>query len=1044
MEPLNAIIAGEPQLVSTNDEASDTRLSQRNPKMLHEFILHARRNEGGDKKTVPSFAAHFSLARIEERRGSSLFDTLVTAMTCTDYQDQTAHSLFSQTNTGGFTKAPQSSTCPGSGVNNIAHTDGRSEICVSPSWQTDRERRERKKELKRIAKEKKELERSSKSEPKKTDQSPFSEPRRLTKKQPVKTPSRASSIRSILPHSSTAPSILGFLSNSTSKTNSVREKTDHNTSTLEMGGDGAQDSSLEPIKPLFTGHLPQRFGGRINRDPTAYDKTSSRALDSDSSPSIPLSPSDIPRRHLHVAKKHSDLRAAARASRSSDLATQNANTAPTRSSWSQELTRRLSNSNGNKLRRRSLKAEHEPHMYSLRRGSTNKVNENGTKSGQKTEKSVPSTPTSGHFHATTGISSPSPQNSSRITIVQPDEKIIPPQNTTNQQDCEAITIQSTVNDANCSSEQEQSTVSVISPSSSPQKTTHKPAENQRKHGRRHSWSEILNNSDRVAGVSLKRRGQGREPLQRTANGDVHEFKTSGPYESNFAPNGIFKSHAAKSDPSITPTNWHVTAENIGIAGDFPQVQPQTESLPNTILADLPLDPVVIQKTTVVTDPLNIDLVTAAPSVKQRENPMRMAPKIISRDVPFKSSPLAGPPLNNPDDEGVMEPGKLPKQGGIDASFKSKDEKAGFSFSRMLRHGSKKEKNSVGFGRRYSMKASMLVNPPRKAKEPKAPTPGSNVLQKQQDTDDKAASKSSSSAEVKPEVTSRPPASAFARQYNLVPPTNNDKTNDIKIPPKSPKRNSGMFPTPASTRPSSASGVEIMSTSSNGTETPGKKKRSISEDITKSHVPSTQFTAISSSFASTKQPTTNPPTSSDSHIKTSERYHQIPPGPIYDSRPGSSSRHSLANSLANGRAAAQRPARRGTPVAKMFVICCQCRYWHDMPSDIYAKLAFPNGIPPIEPIVGDDSHSPLYQPHLPMASSGFASHGGGSSSTFTETSSGASNHALDNKSPRGSRPSSSSSSSSNNFMVTCCWCAHRMVKTCCAGWTTIVYLHERHH
>ena len=30
------------------------------------------------------------------------------------------------------------------------------------------------------------------------------------------------------------------------------------------------------------------------------------------------------------------------------------------------------------------------------------------------------------------------------------------------------------------------------------------------------------------------------------------------------------------------------------------------------------------------------------------------------------------------------------------------------------------------------------------------------------------------------------------------------------------------------------------------------------------------------------------------------------------------------------------------------------------------------------------------------------------------------------------------------MVKCPWCEHLMTTWCCAGWTTVVYLHERHH
>ena len=29
-------------------------------------------------------------------------------------------------------------------------------------------------------------------------------------------------------------------------------------------------------------------------------------------------------------------------------------------------------------------------------------------------------------------------------------------------------------------------------------------------------------------------------------------------------------------------------------------------------------------------------------------------------------------------------------------------------------------------------------------------------------------------------------------------------------------------------------------------------------------------------------------------------------------------------------------------------------------------------------------------------------------------------------------------------VMCPWCDHGMTTSCCQGWTTVVYMHERHH
>lgn len=74
---------------------------------------------------------------------------------------------------------------------------------------------------------------------------------------------------------------------------------------------------------------------------------------------------------------------------------------------------------------------------------------------------------------------------------------------------------------------------------------------------------------------------------------------------------------------------------------------------------------------------------------------------------------------------------------------------------------------------------------------------------------------------------------------------------------------------------------------------------------------------------------------------------------------------------------QQPKALAASLAKLFVICCHCRFWHDIPSELYAKLALPEKI-------------------------------------------------------------------ASPALVRCCWCDHGMSRSCCEGWTTIVYMHERHH
>lgn len=95
-----------------------------------------------------------------------------------------------------------------------------------------------------------------------------------------------------------------------------------------------------------------------------------------------------------------------------------------------------------------------------------------------------------------------------------------------------------------------------------------------------------------------------------------------------------------------------------------------------------------------------------------------------------------------------------------------------------------------------------------------------------------------------------------------------------------------------------------------------------------------------------------------------------------------------------------------PMAKMFVICCNCRFWHDLPSKIYAAMAVPKTLQREKgQLIGEGAKG---------VKGGKGEGGVGVEEAMLDT------------------------------MVQCPWCNHAMSTTCCAGWTTVVYLHERHH
>lgn len=99
---------------------------------------------------------------------------------------------------------------------------------------------------------------------------------------------------------------------------------------------------------------------------------------------------------------------------------------------------------------------------------------------------------------------------------------------------------------------------------------------------------------------------------------------------------------------------------------------------------------------------------------------------------------------------------------------------------------------------------------------------------------------------------------------------------------------------------------------------------------------------------------------------------------------------------------------GQPVAKMFVICCSCQRWHDLPSKMYEAMALPKTIVRRDGIVRES----LPGPNQGKQMSPKLEANGIQGKIFTD--------------------------------VKCPWCEHAMSTSCCAGWTTVIHLHERHH
>lgn len=92
-----------------------------------------------------------------------------------------------------------------------------------------------------------------------------------------------------------------------------------------------------------------------------------------------------------------------------------------------------------------------------------------------------------------------------------------------------------------------------------------------------------------------------------------------------------------------------------------------------------------------------------------------------------------------------------------------------------------------------------------------------------------------------------------------------------------------------------------------------------------------------------------------------------------------------------------------PIAKLFVICCKCNYWHDLPSHLYEAMCLPKNL------TRDPEGKGEGPKELSVAE--------GKKKVAEAT---------------------------LETMVKCPWCEHFMTTWCCAGWTAILYLQERHH
>ncbi|KAJ5951762.1 uncharacterized protein N7479_010175 [Penicillium vulpinum] len=132
------------------------------------------------------------------------------------------------------------------------------------------------------------------------------------------------------------------------------------------------------------------------------------------------------------------------------------------------------------------------------------------------------------------------------------------------------------------------------------------------------------------------------------------------------------------------------------------------------------------------------------------------------------------------------------------------------------------------------------------------------------------------------------------------------------------------------------------------------------------------------------------------------------------------------SILKRRSQKAKATRNPQTIAKIFVICCRCKYWHDLPSEVYARLACPERL-------GSDSKL-------------------GGSRSKKQPDSGTRKLTGSRSLPFGQFPAPHTAQGAPDLRpapllprkVTCCWCGHNMSRSCCEGWTAVVEMRERHH
>ncbi|KAL3494267.1 hypothetical protein BJX62DRAFT_45831 [Aspergillus germanicus] len=255
----------------------------------------------------------------------------------------------------------------------------------------------------------------------------------------------------------------------------------------------------------------------------------------------------------------------------------------------------------------------------------------------------------------------------------------------------------------------------------------------------------------------------------------------------------------------------------------------------------------------------------------------------------------------------------------------------------------------------------------------------------------------------------PPSGRPNMSVTLSPMTQQRDTSP-SVPPKSPKRNSRSI----SQSPESLVGVPDSRLRPPSSLSAGQSYDSESDYNTADEAASIVSRMSDNHTPSTSKTISVPKKGVPSGFDTSN---------VVSSNPKADSKKQVRRTRQTG---------RDQLVAKLFVICCRCKFWHDMPSEVYASLTNSD---PLSAALDEE----LAAWERNSLSDRLAGPTAGTRSLRVSSTKPPLKADIQQRSLR-TRVTADVPSGP----VKCCWCEHHMSKQCCQGWTTVVQMRQRHH